>query len=965
MIIRKLVIYGFGKHENVSIDLQNGINVLYGQNEAGKTTIQQFLLHILFGFPQKNHVLQRYEPKTGGKYGGQVHIDDPDAGRCIIERVRGKSAGTVTVQYEDGSVGGEEALRQLLRHYDRSSFEAIFSFSLLQLQGFEKMDEEQLSRTLLASGTTGVDALLQLESKLEKEMGELFKKNGRVPEMNVRLAELREMERALKEEREQADEYAPAVNRMMTIDSILEELKVEERELEHQRKTIDSQRQVMPLIEKEKGLMARLERNAVSSFPTDGIRRYEVINNKLLDVLARRRVIQNELEKVADTSGMREQNMLVRLERLVACESEWHQWRSAKRTASEEIRSLQGKRNRFFASLGIREEEKAALVLAADVSIQQEKKLLLLLEQLQQHNKQLDYLKRQLAQLKNEETALDSDRKRLEQSAPTVEESKKCAEWPQLQQRLAEAKAFIRLNDMPSGTIRIIPASMLLMAILLAGVGVVSEQWMMIFCSVLLGAAAVLIHSRLRKTSPADVKRKEMEQLIARHANEEELMDALIQKVDHYLRKKEAIENASLAVERNKKIYREELHAAQSGVEHTTDQLHGFLQAYGFEELPSLPIIPEIFRMIRELQEVGRELESAQDSKRNASSKMAVCLEEASGVLGKEVPEETLFEHLRNELMSQKERLEKQKADSQKVSDLQEELEQHDQTVEMLQVQREALLTEAAAASEEEFYSAFDVYQETELVRRQLDDVRNQLSAYDRSAWPAELTIGGVEETAGYVANRLEEIAEQQSKLLEEKVHLAHLTERLADNDTYERMLQQFENKRAEFSQLAHKWSSKKAVAEAIRQTMAELKEKKLPGVLRQASLYFSELTGGAYNGLTVGEEGLFRVIREDDNMLFPIVELSQATKEQAYISLRLALAESLRGTAPFPIMMDDPFVHFDGIRLSRMIKLLKRLQAEHQFIYFTCHEMMTKHLHQATIITVSKLGNNQGAVLQ
>src|SRR5690606_5863239 len=97
MRIEKLVIYGCGKHENVTIELGSGMNVLYGLNEAGKTTIQQFILHILFGFPQKNSALLRYEPKSGGKYGGQVQLRDERYGICTVERIRGKSAGVVTV----------------------------------------------------------------------------------------------------------------------------------------------------------------------------------------------------------------------------------------------------------------------------------------------------------------------------------------------------------------------------------------------------------------------------------------------------------------------------------------------------------------------------------------------------------------------------------------------------------------------------------------------------------------------------------------------------------------------------------------------------------------------------------------------------------------------------------------------------------------------------------------------------
>ena len=114
---------------------------------------------------------------------------------------------------------------------------------------------------------------------------------------------------------------------------------------------------------------------------------------------------------------------------------------------------------------------------------------------------------------------------------------------------------------------------------------------------------------------------------------------------------------------------------------------------------------------------------------------------------------------------------------------------------------------------------------------------------------------------------------------------------------------------------------------------------------------------------LFVTEEGAFEVVSMN-GMRYPIVELSQATKEQAYISLRLALAASVLATAPFPIIMDDPFVHFDGERLSRMIEVLGSAH-QHQFIYFTCHQKMKDKWVDGTIINVSTIGSEQGAVIQ
>ena len=93
MKLIKIVVFGFGKHESKTIEFSDRMNVIYGHNEAGKTTIQQFIVQTLFGFPQKNSVQLRYEPKAGGKYGGQVHLHDEVYGNCIIERVQGKSYG--------------------------------------------------------------------------------------------------------------------------------------------------------------------------------------------------------------------------------------------------------------------------------------------------------------------------------------------------------------------------------------------------------------------------------------------------------------------------------------------------------------------------------------------------------------------------------------------------------------------------------------------------------------------------------------------------------------------------------------------------------------------------------------------------------------------------------------------------------------------------------------------------------
>ncbi|MGB2993352.1 MAG: AAA family ATPase, partial [Paenisporosarcina sp.] len=353
MRINKLVIYGFGQHEDTTIELKNRMNVFFGWNEAGKTTIQQFLLSVLFGFPLRNQGLLRYEPKGGGRHGGQVHITHPEFGKVVIERVKGKSAGDVTVYFDDGTRGEEEALKKVLYHYDRVSFESIFSFSIHQLQNFDKMTEEELSRTLLASGTTGVDAITKMEQRATKEMNTLFKKSGKIPEMNVKIEEIRTLEQTLKEARIKLDQYEPTILRISEIDQQLVSLKTEEHLLQKKSERYAKYRQAKPLLEQKLQLESKLSAIGQPSFPGDGIRRYEALKVRVQELHIQIMQLQQDILKVEQhTNGIDHSNRLKEMEDLLSKETEWHHWNLRKQQLSNELEQLKLDRQQQARLLG-------------------------------------------------------------------------------------------------------------------------------------------------------------------------------------------------------------------------------------------------------------------------------------------------------------------------------------------------------------------------------------------------------------------------------------------------------------------------------------------------------------------------------------------------------------------------------------------------------------------------------------
>lgn len=77
MILKKLNLIGFGKFKNKNIELKEGINLIYGENEAGKSTIHSFIQGMFYGFLKPNartraylEEHERYNPWDRTRYAG-------------------------------------------------------------------------------------------------------------------------------------------------------------------------------------------------------------------------------------------------------------------------------------------------------------------------------------------------------------------------------------------------------------------------------------------------------------------------------------------------------------------------------------------------------------------------------------------------------------------------------------------------------------------------------------------------------------------------------------------------------------------------------------------------------------------------------------------------------------------------------------------------------------------------------
>ena len=55
MKINKIKINSYGKIKNKEINLENHLNIIYGKNESGKSTILNFIINILYGISKSKN----------------------------------------------------------------------------------------------------------------------------------------------------------------------------------------------------------------------------------------------------------------------------------------------------------------------------------------------------------------------------------------------------------------------------------------------------------------------------------------------------------------------------------------------------------------------------------------------------------------------------------------------------------------------------------------------------------------------------------------------------------------------------------------------------------------------------------------------------------------------------------------------------------------------------------------------
>lgn len=282
MRIRSLSLVAFGPFSGQTLDFSagspGGLHLVYGRNEAGKSTALRAVSGLLFGIPERTpdaHLHPAPEVRVAGVIEG--------SGARVLEVIRRKKRKDSLRDAKDAPLD-EALLSRLLGGVNRELFQHLFGLDHQALRvGGEALlaGKGDVGQSLYDAGVggRGIHAVLV---ELEREQAELFKARGQNPKLNAALEAYKE---ALRRKRGAA--LVPSV--FFEQRRALEEQRLKRTELEAERRRLLAERDrklriakvVRPAASRRELLAERAALCEVPSLPAGARERRESAERRL------------------------------------------------------------------------------------------------------------------------------------------------------------------------------------------------------------------------------------------------------------------------------------------------------------------------------------------------------------------------------------------------------------------------------------------------------------------------------------------------------------------------------------------------------------------------------------------------------------------------------------------------------------------------------------------------------------
>gem|GEM_PF-1829950 len=902
MIIKKLELNNFGKFKRKEIELSEGFNVIYGPNEAGKSTIQKFIEGIFFGFkkPYKSrrvftYELLAYQPWEGEQYEGalefenqgklyridrnfkedDVIIRNAQTGECLNKKFK-QHKGTKELNFAETHM-----------NLNRNIFSNTISISQGESISDEELTQEICSKltNLSYSGNANISirkASMELERVLKEEVGSdkvpkspLGKVCKQIDQLEEEKVKLESMMKSIRSYEQQLAETRPlileGINKKRTKEQEIKKFK--DYLLAKKLKSIKEQEKK---ITKINSIIYELEKYRY--FPVQQRERVVELKEGIKN-------IENNLKETA-RSLKKELDIVEQPRRYI-------------------------EKNAHFQDLDF----EAASLISRDYALYKSFRDQLIQKQsfMEKTEKSLNEIYEEL----NKEFWKKCGSKDL-YDAEKLEDSINVLKNSSMKSKidLLEEKRGIMDNQLKGSK------NMMLFILSLAGVILAPSLMFNYYFASMLTVPLLLSVNAVKQRAyiKNDLLKveEEMQQLIDQDCEDQDQIRKMEKKLEKILKKNQV---------------------------QTTRDLRLKISQYGV-------LLTEKDRLEKDLKIVNREVKDLSQRYREFENDITRFLENASlWKKGEEITEKKI-EEFKNRLSNYQSTFNMLMNLEEKIVELEKTKKKYEVDLFNLKEESEYIFISAGVNSFEEYFEGCRRHREVEILleqRAKYEEVLNalldgtslqELRKVDLSVMESEEVITDVNESLIQLKQKeLEKICEELTRVKSKHSELeAKIEATYNEFQPLTEVEEQLSKKKQEREYLLKQGDALRAAIKMIEIVAKEIHRDFAPKLNEKVSSLISKITNNRYQQVKISKEMDVTVMVPETGKHVSIHDLSGGTVDQFYFSVRVMIADMVTGNSSLPLILDDCFVQYDRKRLHEVLKCLTELSKHRQIIFLTCH---------------------------
>ena len=306
MKINKIKINSYGKLKNKEINLENNLNIIYGKNESGKSTLLKFILNIFYGASKNKKGkdisdFEKYKPWNSEEYSGKLSYELDNKNKYEIYREFNKKNPNIFNE------NGEDILKEFNIDKNKGSefffeqtqiSEEMFLATSVAMQQEVKIEKNtqniliQKISNLLETGEDKISYKKAVEKLNRMQLEKIGTERSREKPINIiqknietdeeKINELKKYENLEYELEEEKNKIKNKINEKEIKNNLLKEIKIknEKNNLENEKIKIKEN-----IIEENKNKINLINNNL------------EKINNKILEEKNNSKNINGKYEK--------------------------------------------------------------------------------------------------------------------------------------------------------------------------------------------------------------------------------------------------------------------------------------------------------------------------------------------------------------------------------------------------------------------------------------------------------------------------------------------------------------------------------------------------------------------------------------------------------------------------------------------------------------------------------------------